>query len=526
MEATLRSSFRKEWSFSLIRSMILMKRFLIISLSILFLSFTAGAAQLDSAARAALDGRLAEYFDALKHESIAVQKGECDFLIESCSDSLVRQYVALRIYDHYLESPVMGAEAVAIHVLDNWFFPGKVRMKSDIDLLNARVFADFNRLSQIGEKAPELAVKTIGGSSVSLFDEASGRFSVLYFYDTSCSKCRLESILLKNLFSTEDFPVDIYAFYAGDDRQAWEAYVAEKLILEPQETDVWSVRHVWDPELDSDFQRKYGVLQTPRLFLIGPDGTILGRGLDTEALAQMLHGIFDEKELDYGSDESIALYDGIFAESEGIPTKEEVVKVTDHIAEVTLAKGDTVMFRQMAGDLLYYLAPATGEGFKEGLGYLVDEYILSRPDIWRTSDDSLKVVGFAGIMYDLLSKAAPGTLLPDLKLPGVLQTVRMSGVRSKAGEYRPRKMNGRRNILIFYTDGCEICKAEKAAALRLLESASPCSMKVLLVNVDDVISGHPELASSLFESFDLTTLPYILEADRSGRVLRRYITIL
>lgn len=525
MVATLRSSFRKEWSFSLRRSQILMKRFLTVFLSLLFLSFTAGAVQLDSSARAALDGRLAEYFDALKRESIAVQKGECDFLIESCSDSLVRQYVALKIYDHYLDSPVMGAEAVAIHVLDNWFFPGKVRMQSDIDLLNARVFADFNRQSQIGERAPELVVKAIDGSSVSLYGEAPGRFSVLYFYDTSCSKCRLESILLKNLFATEGFPVDIYAFYAGDNRQAWEAYVAEKLILEPQEADAWSVLHVWDPELDSDFQRKYGVLQTPRLFLVGPDGTILGRGLDTEALAQMLHGIFDEKELEYGSEESMALYDGIFAESYGLPTKDEVVKITDHIAEVTLAKGDTVMFRQMAGDLLYYLAPVTGEGFKEGMDYLVDEYILSRPDIWRTSDDSLKVVGFAGIMDDLLSKAAPGTLIPDLKLPGVLQTVRKSGVRSRAGEYSLRKLKGRRNVLIFYTDGCEICKAEKAAALRLLEGASPRSTKVLLVNVDEVLADRPELATFMFDSFDLTTLPYILETDRSGRVLRRYITI-
>jgi hypothetical protein len=45
----------------------------------------------------------------------------------------------------------MGAEAVAIHVLDKWFIDGPVRMYDDVDLLHARIFADFNRQSLIGE---------------------------------------------------------------------------------------------------------------------------------------------------------------------------------------------------------------------------------------------------------------------------------------------------------------------------------------------------------------------------------------
>ena len=102
------------------------------------------AQQLDSAKSAALEERLIEYFDLLKYENIDVQKAEADFMIEAASDSLVRQFVALRIYDHYLGSPVMGAEAVAIHIFDKWFQTGKVSVGSDMDLLNARIFADFS----------------------------------------------------------------------------------------------------------------------------------------------------------------------------------------------------------------------------------------------------------------------------------------------------------------------------------------------------------------------------------------------
>ena len=100
---------------------------------------------------------------AIEREGTQVQKQESDFLIESASDSLVRQFIALKIYDHYLNSPVMGSEAVAIHVLDRWFIPGTVKMKSDIDFINAQVYADFNRQSLVGMKAPQLSMQDIDG---------------------------------------------------------------------------------------------------------------------------------------------------------------------------------------------------------------------------------------------------------------------------------------------------------------------------------------------------------------------------
>ena len=47
-----------------------------------------------------LGAKLEEYFTALSGEPAAVQNAECDFLISSCQDSLVREYVARKIYSH------------------------------------------------------------------------------------------------------------------------------------------------------------------------------------------------------------------------------------------------------------------------------------------------------------------------------------------------------------------------------------------------------------------------------------------
>ena len=122
-------------------------KYIILLLAIMSGSLVLDAQQLDSAKIEALEERLTEYFELLKYESIDVQKAEADLMIEAASDSVVRQAVALRIYDHYLGSPVMGAEAVAIHIYDRWFAPGKISIGNDMDLLSARFFAEFNRQS-------------------------------------------------------------------------------------------------------------------------------------------------------------------------------------------------------------------------------------------------------------------------------------------------------------------------------------------------------------------------------------------
>jgi hypothetical protein len=58
--------------------------------------------------------------------------------------------------------------------------------------------------------------------------------------------------------------------------------------------------------------------------LINPDGVIVGRGLDVMALETLLDAIFAEKKLEYGGPESEALFDGIFAASQGKPSVGEV----------------------------------------------------------------------------------------------------------------------------------------------------------------------------------------------------------
>lgn len=484
----------------------------------------------DSAAFAALGRKLDSYLDAMADLSAREQGGECSFLISSCTDSLVRQYVALYLYSHYVSSHVMGAEAVAIDIFDKWIADGKVKMKNDIDFMNARIFADFNRMSLVGKKAPSVTLTDSSGAEVTLFADgvAGTRYSVLYFYDTGCSSCLAQTVLLRTYLDGEvPYPLDVYAVYTGQDEAAWKAY--RKARFSASSASV-RMHHLWDPYSGSDFQRKFGVLQTPQMLLVGKDNVILGRKLDVPALAAMLEHFRSPDSYEYGSETSAGALDAVFATFGDDFNVSDVNAMSDRMAAGS--SSDPAAFKEMMGDMFYWLAAKTDGRYREGARYLAGKYILSRPDVWDTAADSVKVVSYAETMYDLLSRALPGEPVPDVRLRGMLVSggvpdavMESCGLRgsgktgASSGVWRPARMK-KPVYVMLYDRGCQSCRENIAAADSLMRNDR--RMKVLLVDVSEGHHVKRQADSAVPDSFDLTVLPYIFRVG-NGLVSERYV---
>lgn len=260
-----------------------MKKSISILLAVLLSFCVKAQAQVDTTQFAALDSLLSDYYYSLLGEAYEVKCGECDFLISSCKDSLTRQHVAINIFNHYCEAPVMGDEAVAVYIYDNWFGSGRIKMRNDWDDFQANMFAEFNRRSLLYMQAPDLELFSPEDEVVSL--PVEGQLAVYFFYDTACSKCKAESLLLPSALTGYDFQIWFYAIYVGDDEESWAKFRSTFKIDNP---DV-EVVHLWDPEITSDYQRKYGVTQTPRMFVIEPEGSIIGRRLEIDSMKELLN---------------------------------------------------------------------------------------------------------------------------------------------------------------------------------------------------------------------------------------------
>lgn len=458
-----------------------------------------------------LGAKLDEYFTALAGSSPEVQMGECDYLISSCQDSLVRQYVTLKIYDHYLKSRILGDDAVAVHVADRWLLSREVAMNSPTDLMHARIFADFNRSSLIGMQAPRLSLLTPEGAAVQVPSDQS--YNVLYFYDTGCATCKVETPRLKALVAEEEYPLNVYAIYTGADADSWAAF----------RDDFPGVTHLWDPEVDSDWQRLYGVLQTPKMFLIDPSGKILGRGLDTPALRMLLKQAFDSGDPVYGQADQMESWAQFFAPYGDTLTVSKVMDVADYLAARSFGEGNIAVFKQLMGDLLYYLSSQRTEVYRDAVIPFVQTYI-QLPDVWNTPADQAQVVSLGEMLVSLSSRTPQGSLVPDLTVPGVLRRKGCLFVKgSREGRFSLRGLKGKPGYIVFYTGGCSSCQEVLAAVDALV--AGDRRVRVLLVDMDAVLVDEPELGAQLLDSFDLSALPFVIQLDRDGTVLHRYVQL-
>lgn len=458
-----------------------------------------------------LGAKLDEYFIALAGESAAVQNAECDFLISACQDSLVRQYTALKIYDHYLKSRIMGDDAVAVHVAQKWFMSGAVKMKTDEDMFHAQLFAQFNQSSLIGMQAPRVKLFDTAGETVEV--PSLGAYNVLYFYDTGCSTCASETPRLLSLARAGKYPITVYAIYVGASEDAWRGWQAGK--------DCFV--HLWDPSVSSDWQRLYGVLQTPRMFLVNPSGVIVGRGLDTGALELLLNKELGREEHVYGQEGEMSRMGELFAAYGDSLSASDVMDVADYLAARTFGEGDVEAFKQVMGDMLYYISSQKTEVFRDAVVPFVQKYI-NLPEVWNTDLDKAQVVSLGELLADLASRTPVGSVLPDIKVPGVLRKHKClfsSGTRS--GEFSLSSFGGRPGYVVFYTGGCSSCK-ETLEAVDSIVGADR-RVRVLLVDLDNLQEVRSEIWQQLMDSFDLSALPMIIEVDKKGVVQHRYVNL-
>ncbi len=451
-----------------------MRRYLVI-FTILFTSFSAKA--IDSTQFNALNAKLEEYFYALKTEPTEIQKSETDFIIETCTDSLVQQFTATKAYNFFRESKIMGSEATAIHIFDKWFATKLIVPKEEYQLFEWRLHAELNRPTLIGNVAPEITT-----DSLTIIPSKHKGYKIIFFYDDKCAKCKIESIKLRELLKKTDPSVVLYKIHAFDTKDC------------------------------SNFTETYGLIQTPRIFLLDPNDIIIGRELDVDALEVLLSNIF--KEIEYASEQSIAFYKSLF-NSYGKELRPEDIINTAQYIQTSTAK-DRNLQKQMLGDLLYFLSNQKGEVYKAG-GETFAHTVLSQ-DLWTSSNDSLQVLSLAQFMVDLYSKSKVGEKIDNIKLPA---TVIKKG-KSRNKNIKLARLRCEKNYIIFYSPTCNSCKSEISAGSKLAQNNN--NTQLTLVNVDEINSKNPNLSKELFDAFDLSSLPLIIETDRKSLVKRKYFS--
>ena len=200
-----------------------------------------------------------------------------------------------------------------------------------------------------------------------------------------------------------------------------------------------------------------------------------------------------------------------------------VMDVADYLAARTFGEGNIDSFKQVEGDFLYFLSSQKTEVFRDAAAPFVEKYITKLPDVWTTPTDKAQIVSLGEMLAELSSRTPAGSQIPNLTVPGVLRRKPCLFVRgSRPGRFALRKLKGNPAYLVFYSASCSACKDMLEKVDRLV--AENKQARVLLVDMDALLTDEPEEGAVLLDTFDLSGLPMILELDREGIVKHRYVS--
>ncbi|MBO7479348.1 MAG: redoxin domain-containing protein [Bacteroidales bacterium] len=466
----------------------------------------------DSARRAFLDeiGKELPALSLLPVDSIVSITDRVIAMMDTKEDSTD---MAGLFFDYFMDCPVMGTEAVAVHIADNYFLNGKLKWPDESSYPELFAFAEFNRSSLIGRSAPALVLNAIDSSIVDMRAVRSPH-KVLYFYEDGCATCVRQTPLLVSLMNAYDGEGQIafFAIYTQSERSQWESYVAQNFdrIDNPKVT----VYNLWDPDYESNFQMNYGVLTTPALFLLDSENMIVGRKLDSDALGQLI----DIKD-DFRSS-LIRLLDTVTDELGA--NEESAMQLIASLYQ--RSDGDVETFKTTLYEIFKYFRNIPLRDAQQAASSIAENFILGVDGGW--AGETLEEVRWN---------------LEKMQQNSVGATATDETLLNRRGA-RKRMLAGRKpyTVLFFNIAHCNDCRQyteDLNAAADLLKARKAKVVSVYLSADKDYWQDNIKAnkcwkhltdegpASQLREDYDLAVVPRIYLLDKDKKVIAKDITV-
>lgn len=460
---------------------------------------------------------------------------KADIFIQSGNNAEDIARTAYLVYQYYRSSKIMGYDEIAIYVADNYFLNRKYKLTDD-QFLEMKLFADSNRNSLIGMKAQKLELEDPAGSIVPVGNDNSD-YKVLYFYDDECAACkRTTAPLLQSIIKYgKNLNITLYMIYTQDDRDRWMEYIKNSVNIFPMPAKVKTI-HLWDPDMKSDFVLKYGVISTPKLFLLDRNGTIIGRDLTPNALGQVI----DVHENSLSPIEM--LFEQIFLP---LTETDDTVAVVERIDEFfEESKDNPELFHELFYSMFQYLKTSSSYNLMQGAAYLGNKYIAGMPELWEsvTFTDSGETKGsviradFSG-PQDFIDQTALGVLMfyrNMLDRPATDLELRTP----KNRKYRIYDTEAEYTVLYFYNMDCGLCDLITPEMKKLAANYHDAGVRFLAVytgsdknwkkQVNEQVPGWTDLwdanrKSGMFDKYDLMDVPAIYLLDKEKKTIAKDI---
>ena len=190
-------------------------------------------------------------------------------------------YAIWYITSQYERPRVMGTDGLFVHMAEAYYLTGVMPNTDPATVDNIRKRVATIKPLLIGKPFPALTASDTLRQPIDL-KAIRAEYTVLFFYDPTCTHCRESMPALKAFFAdkAQSKDVQVCAISVDNSPDAWLKFIHEFGV------EQWV--HGYDFSFRTNYRTQFDVLKTPTVYVLDKDKTIIARALPAEKVADFI----------------------------------------------------------------------------------------------------------------------------------------------------------------------------------------------------------------------------------------------
>jgi peroxiredoxin len=222
----------------------------------------------------------AYYFIELRSTDIKEAKENADFLINKAKLSpAIHQYVLSYLLAKYQNHNDKRLERLMLHLFDEHIFNKKPDWMDEHTYSVVEFFISSLRYNLIGDIAKEIKLYDFAGNLLSMY-EMQQDYKIVWFWEPECEVCEEQTLVLMQEYQDLKLAgAEIFAVCISDNNKSCVDFIEKHDIP-------WI--NVIDNNVDSELRQNYGIIKTPRVYLLNSQHEILAKDIRPSALYSII----------------------------------------------------------------------------------------------------------------------------------------------------------------------------------------------------------------------------------------------
>ena len=235
--------------------------------------------------------KLDKYFkDLVPPEPDSIIREADKMLLESRTNKEMFKFLLVYFVQKYINPEYMGQDAVFVHLFEKYINPGQADFFTEKyrKFVNDRAYSLMANL--IGLPAPNLILTDTSEIPRQLYD-IEGRFTVICFWDPTCSHCKEIVPKLDSIYQAKwkAEGIKLIGVMVDGGKEAWLKFIRDHNLKDW--IHVYQTQSQHDSETAGDkpgYKQLYDVYQTPILYLLDKDKRIIAKKLSYQQFDEVI----------------------------------------------------------------------------------------------------------------------------------------------------------------------------------------------------------------------------------------------